>query len=539
MRGRAGAAGLIVALALVAGWRVGTDVPDDGAASAPEQPEQGGVLRVAVERPKHLDPALARTVPVSESVVADLLFDGLTAPGEQPGEAEPALAASWRASEDLRSWQFFLRPGARFADGEEVTGEDVVTTLTRIARKESGSPVSTLLAPVQGYRAVAVDGTTEELVGVSAPETDVVRIDLDEPLAALPAQLSAPAFGVVPSATGPVGDTMFDQAPTGSGPFALADGEELSGSEDDRVRLVRSQGGRTLLAGVELQLHDDVAAAAESFNGGHAEWSLLPDDALDDAAGPSRVERVPLPATLFYGLDLTSPDLADARLREAIVRAVDREAIAREVYGESFEAGTGIVPEAAGGAGDPCDGACDFDPAKAEALVKEAYPAGDVPEVSVEVDDGETQLEVATAIVAALRDVGIPAVERPRPPSEYSAFASAGGGREVVRLGWVGAYASPEAFLRPLFATGSPDNVVGVSDPAVDGPLAEAATEVDAAARAKLVADAERAALGHHAVLPLGQFVTHVAVADEVRDLAIRPGGTFDPTRVWLAVDER
>jgi oligopeptide transport system substrate-binding protein len=535
-----GAAGLIVALALVAGWRVGTDLPDDGAASAPVQPEQGGVLRLAVERPDHLDPALSRTVPVSDPVVADLLFDGLTAPGERPGEAEPALADSWRASDDRRSWQFFLRPGARFADGEDITAEDVVATLNRIARKGSGSAVSTLLAPVQGYRAVAVDGTTQELVGVSAPETDVVRIDLDEPVAGLPALLSAPAFGVVPSATGPVGeDTMFDQAPTGSGPFALADGEELSGGDDDRVRLVRSQGGRTLLAGVELQLHDDAAAAAESFHAGHAEWSLLPDESLDDAAGPSRVERVPLPATLFYGLDLTHPELADARLREAIVRAVDREAIARDVYGESLEPGTGIVPEAAGGTGDPCDGRCDFDKAKAEALVKEAYPAGNVPEVSVEVDDGEEQLEVATAIVAALRDVGIPAVERPHPLAEFSTFASAGKGREVVRLGWVGAYASPEAFLRPLFATGSPDNVMGVSDPAVDEALDEAATEVDALARTKLVADAERAALGHHAVVPIGQFVTHVAVADQVRDLRVRPGGTFDATRVWLAVDER
>jgi ABC-type oligopeptide transport system substrate-binding subunit len=266
---------------------------------------------------------------------------------------------------------------------------------------------------------------------------------------------------------------------------------------------------------------------------------LVPDEALEDAAGPSRAERVPLPATLFYGFDLTHPELADARLREAIVRAVDREAIARDVYGESLEPITGIVPEAAGGVSDPCDGRCDFDPAKAKALVKDAYPMGNVPEVSVEVDDGKEQLEVATAIVAALREVGIPAVERPHPLPEFSTFASAGKGREVVRLGWIGAYASPEAFLQPLFATGSPDNVMGVSDPAVDEALDEAATEVDALARGKLVADAERAALGHHPVVPIGQFVTHVAVSDQVRDLRVRPGGTFDATRVWLAVDER
>ncbi len=80
---------------------------------------------------------------------------------------------------------------------------------------------------------------------------------------------------------------------------------------------------------------------------------------------------------------------------------------------------------------------------------------------------------------------------------------------------------------------------MGVSDPAVDEALDEAATEVDALARTKLVADAERAALGHHAVVPIGQFVTHVAVADQVRDLRVRPGGTFDAARVWLAADER
>jgi ABC-type transport system substrate-binding protein len=534
-----GAAVLIVALALAAGWRVGTSPPDDGAASAPEQPEQGGFLRVAIERPKHLDPARARTVPVSESVVADLLFDGLTAPGNEPGEAEPALAESWRVADDRRSWQFFLHPGARFADGEEVTAADVVATLNRIAKKGSGSPVSTLLAPVQGYRAVAIDGTTDELAGLSAPETDVVRIDLDTPVAALPALLSAPAFGIVPDATGPVGeDTMFDKAPTGSGPFALADGEELGG-DDNRLRLVRAQGGRALLAGVDLRLHDDVARAAESFRRGHADWALVPDEALDEPAGAGRLERVPLGASLFYGLDLTSPDLADPRLREAIVRAVDRDAIASDIYGKSLEPTTGIVPEAAGGGGDPCDGRCDFDPERAKALVKEAYPAGNVPEVAVDVDDGEVQVEVATAVVAALRGVGIPAAVKPHPLPEFSTFASAGSGQEMLRLGWTAVSGSPDSFLRPLLRTGSPDNVFGLSDPAVDGPLDEAATEVDAGARAELVAEAERAALGHYAVLPLGQFVTHVAIGDHVRELRARPGGTFDATRVWLAADER
>jgi peptide/nickel transport system substrate-binding protein len=159
--------------------------------------------------------------------------------------------------------------------------------------------------------------------------------------------------------------------------------------------------------------------------------------------------------------------------------------------------------------------------------------------VWIDVDDGKTQVQVATAVVAAMRSVGIPAAVKPHPLPEFSDFASAGSGQEMLRLGWTGASDSPDSFLRPLLLTGSPDNVFGLSDPAVDRPLKDAATEVDARARAKLVSEAERAALGHYAVLPLGQFVAHVAIADHVRDLDARPGGTFDATRVWLAGDER
>jgi ABC-type transport system substrate-binding protein len=280
-----GAAVLIVALALAAGWRVGTTPPEDGAASAPDQPVQGGVLRVAVERPKHLDPALAGPVPVSDAVVADLLFDGLTAPGDEPGNARPALAESWRPSDDRRSWQFFLRPGARFADGDEITASDVVGTLNRIAKKGSNSPVSRQLGPVQGYRAVAVDGTTDELAGVSAPRTDVVRIDLDEPVGALPAILSAPAFGIVPGATGPVGeDSMFDKAPPGSGPFALADGEELGDRECECDRHRDAEPDRHSPGLADRRDHHGHADAGDDQQ---AELDLDRADRVEEAHGPS------------------------------------------------------------------------------------------------------------------------------------------------------------------------------------------------------------------------------------------------------------
>src|ERR1700687_2042839 len=37
----------------------------------------------------------------------------------------PSLAESWTVSKDGRTWEFVLRKGARFHNGEPVTGEDV------------------------------------------------------------------------------------------------------------------------------------------------------------------------------------------------------------------------------------------------------------------------------------------------------------------------------------------------------------------------------------------------------------------------------
>ena len=44
------------------------------------EPQPGGTLRVGIQRPRSLDPAAASPGSQSELLVADLLFDGLSAP---------------------------------------------------------------------------------------------------------------------------------------------------------------------------------------------------------------------------------------------------------------------------------------------------------------------------------------------------------------------------------------------------------------------------------------------------------------------------
>lgn len=484
--------------------------PREAPASPPAGPTRGGILRIGLAPSASLDPVRATTA--SEVVLADLLHDTLTTVDPRTGEPRPGLAARWDAEPDLRRFSFHLRPGARFGDGRPVRASDVVFTLDRA--RASGSGVSNLLAPALGL-----------VAGVAAPDPATVVVSLTEPFPDLPALLAHPALGVVPE--GAPQEELATGVP-GSGPFAVA--ERVGGV----LRLRRAPGSPALLDGVEVRTGDGPAVAA-AFAAGEVDWALVPgEEAPELAARTGRAAYAPLAGVVFYGINLRSPKLADARFREAVVRAVDREAIAKEVYGGTVRPVAGPVPQGIPGAvADPCGERCRFDQARARALVAEAFPGGPPP-IAVDTEDEPVQRKVAAAIAAGLQAVGIQAAVRTHGPTDYAALV-ARGGQEVFRLGWAAGYPSVEAFLRPLFESGSDTNVTGLASPEVDAALAAARTAADPAVRRGRLAEAQRLVMAALPIVPIGQFETLAFASARVRDLRLNVLGSFDGSAVWLA----
>ncbi|HET9580372.1 MAG TPA: ABC transporter substrate-binding protein, partial [Usitatibacter sp.] len=66
----------------------------------------------------------------------------------------PALAASWRAIDDL-TWEFKLRKGVKFHDGSPFTAEDVAFTLKRVPNvPNSPSSFATFTKPIVDVKIV-------------------------------------------------------------------------------------------------------------------------------------------------------------------------------------------------------------------------------------------------------------------------------------------------------------------------------------------------------------------------------------------------
>ena len=79
--------------------------------------------------PTWFDPAETSGI-ITPYMVLYALHDALVKP--MPGKAlAPSLAESWTASEDGLSYEFVLRQGAKFHNGEPVTAEDVKFSFER------------------------------------------------------------------------------------------------------------------------------------------------------------------------------------------------------------------------------------------------------------------------------------------------------------------------------------------------------------------------------------------------------------------------
>lgn len=520
-RGRvAGQVWLVVLGLVAAGCASGRG---GGEADAPP-----GVLRIGLERPQTLDPALARFP--ADLLVVDQLFDGLTTYHPQTLAVRPALADRWEATPDQKRWRFFLKAEARFANGRQVTSADVKFSLERIARKDSPSPVAAQLEPVAGYRAFHTDGTSRELAGVSAPEPGVVDIQLSFPFAGFPVVLGHPSFGIVPREAVEAASPRFAEQPVGSGPFLIRS------RSAEVLRLIPAQGTRTALKAVEFYMGADSLASYSAFVRGRLDWTAVPAERVSEVARDlGRDGFRPYPGELLYGFNLKNPKFADIRFREAIVRAINRPDIVRVAYGERARVLEGLVADGVPGfQPDACGEPCRFDPVRSRALLVEAFGSKAVPEVAIDYDDDPVQDAIAHFLAANLAAAGITTKLRPRTYTDYVRFA-ASGQQELFRLAWIGAYPSPDAFLTPLFYSGQADNVTRFSRPDVDALLAQARSEPDDGRRTAVYQQAERLILAQYAVIPLAQYETHTLVSSRVEGLVMTAFGTFDASKVRLS----
>src|SRR6478735_101549 len=122
-----------------------------------------GQLTVGVHitlAPTWLDPAETQGI-ITPFMVMYALHDGVAKPMPQ-GNPSPSLAESWSAGEDGLSYEFVLRKGAVFHNGDPVTADDVKFSFER-------------------YRGASQSLLKQRVAAIETPDAQHVRFRLKEP----------------------------------------------------------------------------------------------------------------------------------------------------------------------------------------------------------------------------------------------------------------------------------------------------------------------------------------------------------------------
>jgi ABC-type transport system substrate-binding protein len=521
----------IAAVALVAMAAAGCSSGDDDADDS-DRPsaDPSGVVRLGLPGPLVMDPAKASLASPSDLMVLDVLHDGLTRLDGSDGEGiGQGLAVEWAPDAAQQIWRFTLDAEATFASGRPVRSADVVASLERVAAGGDTSLAALRLEVINGFRAF-VDGAAPNLAGLRAIDDETVEIALDAPMSVLPVLLASPVYGVVDIAS------LEAAAAEGGSPgdVDLSGSWEIAEADEDHLLVTRREGVEAELDGIDLRPYADSGAAYAAFTDGDVDWASVPSEQYgaaveeygDDAFAPFQAE-------LFFGLNVASPSLANPELRKAIAAAIDRDAIVRAVYPDLADPLVGIVP-----AGIPSHApaectACTHDPERARSILAAAYPGGGIPQVAIDFDQSPAQEAMAAIIAESLQAVGIPAVQRPLPLEDYKRFVVSGG-QELFSFGWIGGYPSADAYLDPLFRSGSDDNLTALASPDIDALLAQARSVPYGPDAVDRWSAAEVSILDAAVVIPIAQFRTQVVVADDVDGLDHAVDGSVDWSQVTL-----
>ena len=337
--------------------------------------------------PKNLDFTRTDGAAIPQALLGNV-YQGLVALDDD-GKIVPALAASWKISDENKTYTFKLHDGVKFSSGADFTADDVKFSIDRV--KSTAWTIS-LKRGMDVVDSVQVISPTEVAV-----------------------HLKQPSNGWLYSMTTRIG-AMFDRdsvadlanKAVGTGPFEVTDFKR-----DTSVTLNRRDdywGDKPAMKTVTLKYLNEVnSQIAAMRSGGLDAIDSLPDlNTVDQLKSDQAFKVTEGSSTSKYVLSMNNSKglFADKRVRQAVNYAIDRKALLTAAANGYGRVTGSMVPPS-----DPwfedLSGAYAFDPAKAKDLLN----AAGVANASFEFDVPNEPAVVAAAQVVKsdLAEVGLKA----------------------------------------------------------------------------------------------------------------------------------
>ncbi len=449
-----------ITVALLVGLALAAAVPAPGA--APGTPTRAVVLQSA--DPTSLDPHNHRETPTG-NVLRHLYDPLLFRDPRNPTRFVPVLATQWWQVNET-TFDFPLKPGVKFANGEPLNAEAVKFNIDRVLGHTAEKP------PLNAYAFTT-------LKGAEVVDEMTVRITTKAPDPVLLSRL-ATLYIVPPRLTREQGRDGLQRNPAGTGPYFFK-----SFVPNDRLVLEAKPNYHMGRARIDEVIFRGIAEAATrnaELRAGNADVIVnVPPDSIEEINGSGRATAKSVPSTrvaIFFLNTLEYPQFRDRRVRQALNYAVDTDSIIKHVMRDyGLRVPTIVAPYFAGYNGNLKPYPYDVERAK-RLLAEAGYANGFDMEILVPQGRYLLGVEAAEAIAGYLSKVGI----RTRlNVVEFGVFAKVTQERKIresMYAAWGNAYFDPLDAYKALVVSGT-DAFSWYSNKQVDELWQKAASTAD------------------------------------------------------------
>jgi peptide/nickel transport system substrate-binding protein len=395
---------------------------------------------------------------------------------------EPSLATSWKALGDTQ-WEFKLRKGVKFHNGDTLTADDVKFSFERVTE------------PGQEKKKSPQYGNIRAIKEVRIVDAETIHIITDKPSPLLLERLVF--FPIVPKKhIEKAGEAAFGTtAPVGTGPWKFVEWKR-----DQYIRLEAFDDhwrGKPAFKHLVIRAIPEVATQiAEIKTGGvdlirNVSADLVPELKVNPQ---TYVTSAPILRVHYVELDMRVPPFDKKLVRQAANHAIDRQAIIQKLMGGlGTQVATVVQPPAFGH--DPDVKPFPYDQKKARELLAQAGLAGGV---DITMHSAFVEFRpVFEAIAQMLTDVGIRVNPRMWDPGPaWNKFLQGEGKATHAAYGSWGNYSvfDADAVLHPLFHS-EPGGWIGKWYTRVEGLdklIDEARSTVDQPRRKRIYAQIQR-----------------------------------------------
>ncbi|GCF67164.1 peptide ABC transporter substrate-binding protein [Bacillus paranthracis] len=489
----------------------------------------------------------AKTMDGTSAHVMQNIFEGLYVLDDQD-QPIPAVAKSFKRSEDGKKYTFDLRKDAKWSNGDNVTAHDFMFAWKRAINPETASQYAYMLFYVKNAKEINKGTVPLAELGVKVINDYKLEVELEQPIPYFLQLLALPIYLPQHESFLKEQGKNYALEPSNliyNGPFVL---EKWKHEQEFQLKKNATYWDekKVKLDEINFQIVKDTMTAVNLYEAGNLDRVPINSQFVDKYKGDKELHMSSEPAIAMLRFNEKNSALANKKVRQAISFALNKEDFVAHFINNGAKPATGLVPvghinEETGKDFREENGNLSlYDVQSAKKNWEEAKKELGVEQVNFEflTFEQDNAKRMAEYIKGDLeKNLQGLTIQIKQQPFKQKLQLEQTGDYDITMANWGPDYKDPISYLE-LFTTGNPNNKMSYSNPRYDELIKKAKTDLvlEPEKRWGALLEAEQVLLEDAAVAPLYHIGSAYVQKDYVKGIEKHQfGGVYTYKNAYIA----